>query len=232
MPKDRRSLWLGIWIAFFLLIACSIVVIVKRPSIAQTLTYNPSPVGAFVNSGSGWTEWAAGSGLAQLTYTPSPVGLYCNSGTGWTPCNPVTGGSPYNPAAVAITGGTINGTTIGLTIPAAADFTSINGVSGTEEVVTPSATPAFSSSTISSIITLTANVTSYTLANGLYGGEQHTITWCEGAGGFTVTGIPANIRGAFNPFPSTTANTCSTQAYKWSPTMTVWFAVSAGSVNQ
>lgn len=187
-----------------------------------------NPVLLFDSSGN---PYPSGAGTA-LTYTPPPMMCYTNTTGSILPCV-FTGGSAYNPAAVAITGGTINGTTIGLTTPAAANFTSINGVSGSEEVISPSSTPSFSATTTSSIITLTANVTSYTLASGLYGGEQHTITWCEnGTGGFTVAGSPSNIRGAFNPFPSTTANTCSSQAYKWSPSVSFWFAVSAGSVNQ
>lgn len=153
----------------------------------------------------------------------------CVNGTWGTP----GGGSPYNPSSVAITGGTINGTTIGLTTPAAADFTSLNGVGASEEVVASSATPAFSRSVLSSIITLATNVTSWTLGPGQYGGQQHIITWCENSGGgFTVAGSPSNIRGAFNPFPSTTASTCSTQAYVWSSSSSYWYALSAGSVNQ
>jgi hypothetical protein len=219
-------LWIGLWIAFFVLVACSIVVIVKHESDAQALPYPPSPVASYVNAGSGWTAWAAALGSQTLLYDPSPIALYCNSGSGWQPCNPVTGGSPYNPASVAITGGTISGVAI--------TNSTVNGVSQTEEVVTPSATPAFSGSTASSIITLTASVTSYTIGSGLYNGQIKTITWCEGTGGFTVAGPPTTLRGAFNPFgTSTAASTCSSQAYEWHGTLPTpaWGALNTGYQN-
>jgi hypothetical protein len=151
--------------------------------------------------------------------------------------NVLTGGTVYDACFGSSTGANLSGLVCNATITptGAAVFTSTNGVSGSEEVVTFSATPAFSASTLSSIITISANVTSWTLSSGLYGGQQHSITWCEnGTGGFTVTGTPANVRGAFNPFPATTLNTCSTQVYKWTPSLgtPAWLAVSAGSVNQ
>lgn len=52
--------------------------------------------------------------------------------SGWLAC---TGGSSYNPASVAITGGTINGTTIGATTPAAVTST-INIAGGVKFSVT------------------------------------------------------------------------------------------------
>jgi len=43
---------------------------------------------------------------------------------------------------------------------------------------------------------LTANVTSWTLANGTVDGQQTTIEFCQNAtGAFTVAGTPATLRG-------------------------------------
>jgi hypothetical protein len=62
------------------------------------------------------------------------------------------------------------------------------------ETVSFSATPTFSNSTRASIITLTANITSFTLAAGT-DGQEKTLTICQnGTGGFTVA-PPPNVHG-------------------------------------
>jgi hypothetical protein len=108
-------------------------------------------------------------------------------------------------------------------------------VTNGEEVIASSTTPAFTAGTLGSIIVLSNNVTSWTMASGLFAGQQKTVTWCENStGGFTVTGTPSNVRGAFNPFSTaTTANTCSTQVFTWHTDLTTpaWGAVSTGYQN-
>jgi hypothetical protein len=110
---------------------------------------------------------------------------------------------------------------------------SINGVTQTETVT--GATPALSGSTAKSTVNVTANVTSWTIGSGLYDGQQKEIVWRENAtGGWTVSGAPANVGGTSNPFPATTANTCSTFVLQWQSSTVgtpIWLQVSAGSVN-
>jgi hypothetical protein len=112
-------------------------------------------------------------------------------------------------------------------------FTSLNGVTQTETVT--GATPALSGSTAKSTVNVTANVTSWTIGSGLYDGQQKEIVWRENAtGGWTVSGAPANVGGTSNPFPATTANTCSTFVLQWQSSTVgtpIWLQVSAGSVN-
>jgi hypothetical protein len=97
------------------------------------------------------------------------------------------------------------------------------------ETVTFSATPKFSILTRASIITLTANVTSFTLAAGA-DGQEKTLTFCQNVtGGFTVA-PPANVRGFFTV--GTTASKCSAQHFTYSAGQTAWLADSAGVTNE
>jgi polygalacturonase len=108
-------------------------------------------------------------------------------------------------------------------------WTAISGGGTSNEVVSFSATPTFSTSTTSSLITLTASITSFTLGAGS-DGQQKTLTFCENAtGGFTVAG-PTNVHGFFTP--GTTASKCSSQSYTYYTSLTAWLANSVGVVNQ
>jgi hypothetical protein len=97
------------------------------------------------------------------------------------------------------------------------------------ETVTFSATPTFSTTTHSSIITLTANITSFTLAAG-QDGQEKTLTFCQNAtGGFTVAG-PANVHGFFTI--GTVASKCNAQRFIYSVSQTAWLADSVGITNE
>lgn len=65
------------------------------PAAAQAPPFMPTPVVAFVNNGSTWQPWAAGTGSNPVAATPLSVALYCQITTGgqWTPCNPNNSGN-------------------------------------------------------------------------------------------------------------------------------------------
>lgn len=99
-----------------------------------------------------------------------------------------------------------------------------------EAVVAFSATPSFTNTVQSSIITLTAALTSWTISNG-NPGQSMTLTFCQNAtGGFTTGTKPANVRGFMTI--GMTASTCSTQSFVWSANQTAWLATSPGVINQ
>jgi hypothetical protein len=98
-----------------------------------------------------------------------------------------------------------------------------------ESVISFSATPTFTATSSSNIITLTANVTSSTLAAG-YGGQPMTITICQnGTGGFTFV-WPSNVRGAMTI--GSIASKCSSQSFTYSANQTAWMATGAGVINE
>jgi hypothetical protein len=98
------------------------------------------------------------------------------------------------------------------------------------ETVTYSATPAFSTKTRSSIVTLTGNVSSFTLGAGM-DGQEKTLIFCQDAtGSRTVTGVPANVRGFFTI--GSTLSKCSSQHFTYSLGQTAWLADSPGVTNQ
>jgi hypothetical protein len=97
---------------------------------------------------------------------------------------------------------------------------------GNEEVVAFSATPTFSVHFTESTITLTANVTSFTLASG-YPGQPKTLIFCQdGTGSRTVT-PPANVHGFFT-LTAITANKCSAQHFVFSSVASAWLADTPG----
>jgi hypothetical protein len=97
------------------------------------------------------------------------------------------------------------------------------------ETVTFSATPTFSAAKRASMLTLTANVTSFTLAAGA-DGQEKTLTFCQNAtGGFSVT-APSNVHGFFTV--GTTANKCSSQHFTYSAAQSAWLADSPGVTNE
>ena len=97
------------------------------------------------------------------------------------------------------------------------------------ETVASSATPTFSTAFLSSINTLTANVTSFTLIAGA-DGQEKILTFCQnGTGSFTVA-PPANVHGFFTV--GATASLCSTQTFVYSGGQAAWLAASTGVTNQ
>jgi len=105
----------------------------------------------------------------------------------------------------------------------------IKGVVAGSETVTFSATPTFSVGFRASIITLTGNITTFTLGAGS-DGQEKTLTFCQNAtGGFTVAG-PANVRGLMTV--GVTASQCSSQHFTYSVGQTAWLADSPGVINE
>lgn len=96
------------------------------------------------------------------------------------------------------------------------------------ESVTSSTTPTFSTAVEMSIMTLTGNVTTFTLGSGA-GGQVKTICWLQGAGAYTVV-PPSNVKG-FTP-PGTTAGTRTCQDFRFDPTDSLWLAPTPGVQNQ
>jgi hypothetical protein len=97
------------------------------------------------------------------------------------------------------------------------------------ESVTFSPTPTFATTTRASIITLTGNVTSFTMAAGS-DGQEKTLTFCQNAtGGFGVT-PPSNVHGFFTL--GTTASKCSSQHFTYSAVQAAWLADSPGVINE
>ena len=99
------------------------------------------------------------------------------------------------------------------------------------ETVTFSATPTFSTAKRASIITLTGNITSFTLASGA-DGQEKTLTFCQDAtGGRTLAG-PANVRGLFPSGIGGSASLCNSQHFTYSTAQAAWLADSVGIINQ
>ena len=100
---------------------------------------------------------------------------------------------------------------------------------GSSETVTFSATPTFSIATRASMITLTAEITGFTLAARI-DGQDKTLTFCQNAtGGFSVA-APANVHGFFTA--GTIANKCSSQHFTYSAARSAWLADSPGVANE
>jgi hypothetical protein len=98
------------------------------------------------------------------------------------------------------------------------------------QTVSFSATPTFSSATRASMITLTGNVTSFTLAAGT-DGQEKTLTFCQDAtGSRTISGVPSNVHGFFTI--GSTLSKCSAQHFTYSTVQTAWLADSTGVINQ
>lgn len=99
-----------------------------------------------------------------------------------------------------------------------------------ENVVSFSATPAFSTAATSNIIILSASLTSWTIPAGV-GGQPMILTFCQnGTGGATTGTTPANVRGFF--VAGITLSTCSSQPFVYSSNQSAWLATSAGVINQ
>ncbi len=97
------------------------------------------------------------------------------------------------------------------------------------ETVAYSATPTFSTGTRFSMVTLSGNVTGFTLAAGA-DGQEKTLTFCQdGTGGYTVA-PPGNVRGLFSV--GTTASKCSSQHFTYSAAQSAWLADSPGVTNE
>jgi hypothetical protein len=101
--------------------------------------------------------------------------------------------------------------------------------SASSETVAYSATPTFSIGTRASILTLTGNVTSFTLAAGA-DGQEKTLEFCQNATGGNTAAAPANVRGFFAV--GMTASKCSSQHFTYSAGQAAWLADSSGVMNE
>jgi hypothetical protein len=98
------------------------------------------------------------------------------------------------------------------------------------ETVGFSATPTFSAATRSSLITLTGNITSFTLAAGA-DGQEKTLAFCENAtGGFTVT-APLNVRG-FTGMGGAVPSKCMAQHFTYFSALSSWLSDAPGVMGQ
>lgn len=106
----------------------AILLVSMFAQLAFSQTVTPTPVAAYINTGSGWNPWTSGAGFGALGATPLSVGLFCqvSASSQWTPCAIGATG------AASITSGTIDNTVIGGTTPAAGTFFPFqaNGSSG------------------------------------------------------------------------------------------------------
>jgi hypothetical protein len=98
-----------------------------------------------------------------------------------------------------------------------------------EQVVAYAPTPAFSAAAQSNIITLSGNLSGFTLAAGSPG-QAMTLIFCQSAsGGFTVA-PPANVHGlgAIGAAPSR----CSSQSFVYSAHRNAWIAAAPMVINE
>lgn len=106
----------------------------------------------------------------------------------------------------------------------------VSGCTGlnTGETATSSATPTFSSTTAVSRLVLTANVTSFTLANGT-DGQIKTLCFEQGSGPYTVT-APSNVGGFFTV--GTTSGDWNCQSFTYDGYDGMWLATTPGVTNE
>lgn len=177
------------------------------------------PLWYFNESGTAVTTWAT---------TGTIVGFNCPSGaTGNVFDIHLNGGASVfklgcngNVTAAAVTATSFSGPVTG----------AHTGVDNGSETVTFSATPTFSNSIRDSVITLTAAITSFTLA-ATNAGTEKSLTFCMGATAFAVT-APANVHGFMSLTGTSTPNKCSTQNFVYNTVQVAWLAVSPGVLNQ
>ena len=103
------------------------------------------------------------------------------------------------------------------------------GPNGSNEVVTFSATPTFSTAYRSSQITMTSNITSFTLGSGI-DGQEKTLCFIQDATGSRTVAAPANVHGFFTV--GSTASKASCQHFTYVSSLSAWYADSAGVTNQ
>ena len=107
-------------------------------------------------------------------------------------------------------------------IPAAAQ-TVTNG----QQIVPYSATMAFDTNYTSAAMTMTGNVSSYTIGDGRYGAQVFHLSVCQGAGGpWTVLSQPANVSGVVGPLKATG---CTYFRMIWDVPSQMWISSIIGS---
>lgn len=197
--------------------------------------------GVIASIGGGSNNWTSGAGVPTANCTPGtgtylyfdtaftnlgqPI-YYCSASNVWTQ-EGVIGGS---------LGLLYTGTTLDINTAAVPLKTAANTMSGAEtftggftqgsETVSFTSTPTFSSVLGTSTITLTGNITSFTLAAASLDGQEKVINFCQnGTGGFTAP-PPSNVHGLSI---GTTASKCSSWVGRWNAGQSAWLAI--GGVN-
>jgi len=163
---------------------------------------SPTPVAAYINSGSGWNPWTSAQGFGAANFSPIQVALFCQASAGgqWTPCNPGSQGAllsvnnlsdvasvsaaqsnlglgtiaTQNSNSVSVTGGSINGTSLGVSTPAAVVGTTVRG---TTSIQIASGTALTSQSS--------SNSQAVTCPTGGSGAQ-----YCSASGAWTLPSIP------------------------------------------
>lgn len=172
-----------------------------------------------------------------LGVTTSPLAVGRLTINGYDVCN--ENGQSYGaiPEVLAMTNITISELFIGrldfTNITALADvYTNIGAIKGTvafgNETVAFSATPTFSQYTRSSTMTLTGNVTTFTLPAGI-DGQEKTLIFIQNSGGSHTVAAPSNVRGFMGV--GLTANKVSAQHFTYNVALTAWLADSPGVIN-
>ena len=138
------------------------------------------------------------------------------------PTNTVINANQVNSAVVPVSQSCIGTNSSGQLIPGMC-----SGTGGGNENVAYSATPTFSTSVLSSIITLTGNVSTFTLGAG-GDGQQKILTFVQGSGNYSVT-PPGNVRGFFTI--GTQSGGLSSQQFTYYAALGVWVANGIGTIN-
>lgn len=144
---------------------------------------------------------SGGTGAATLTGYVKGTGTSALTASATIPNTDITGlgtMSTQSASFVAISGGAINGTTIGAITPAASTFTTVNATSGTLGSV------ALTTGTITTTPSSGNDIVNKTYADGLAGG----LNFHEACRLATATALPANTynNGAFGVGATLTAN--------------------------
>lgn len=198
--------------------------VVAADSTTHRILENPNNTGAVILSG---TAAARTSGDC-VAWAANGIDLVDAGGA----CGISGGGSAFS--AITTGANTTATMTLGTGSSLATTGTGTNQATivASEESVSFSTTPTFSTSARESTITLTASITSFTLASGI-AGQEKTLTFCENStGGFDVT-PPANVHGFMTLSGGTeTASKCNSQHFTYNSIQTAWIADSSGVLNQ
>ena len=180
-------------------------------------TYGLVVAGGALNLYTGTTNYATNVLTTTAQREPS-IATYCwsSSNLNLAACDTSLWRAAAN--VVGISNGTTN--TVG---------GALGAPTGGAEVVASSATPTFSTSYAVSRNVLTANVTSFTLGNGLVDGQRKVLCFKQGAGPYTIA-PPANVHGFFTVGVTNADWNCQTFVYD--TTDTIWLADGPGVINE
>jgi hypothetical protein len=170
--------------------------------------------GVVISSAFSWDTFIV-SGGASISGTGAPT-IACQVGAVYTQTD-------STPANTSWTCYNVNGQGVWQRTNTPPTPSNVANAVASEIIVTPSATPSFGNLANSSATILTANITSWSISNGIPGQTTH-VTFCEnGTGGYTLSGTPANVLN-WPGLASTSANACTTVPLVWSSTRLAWIS--------